>query len=433
MNLLKRKKTNKDRLLPEWENAAAWPEISVSSGELRKQIEMTGLTGRDLAILQAVRPIIEEQIQPMMDAFYGAIVSEKRLLELIEEHSSVERLKETLRTHILNMFKGKMDDEEIVRLKRIACIHVKIGLKEKWYLSAFQKLQSAIFLALYDSIEYREDLFASVQAAGKMIGLEQQIVIEAYEAERSEARAVLEREKELLRHEVNETAAKLASITAQANEWVQSVNQQSREIAESASGHAKQADQAVQEADQGKITLDKQSELMTFIEDRTKNISVEMRQLEQTSEKINNVISLVTSIAEQTNLLALNAAIESARAGEYGKGFAVVASEVRKLAEETKKSVQGISSLIEDIHHKVESIGHSIDAMSNLTADGAKNMGQMESFYQSVLSLMTINTEQSQRSDEEMAKFSDVMDGISRTMEELALAAENLKELSDNI
>lgn len=75
---------------------------------------------------------------------------------------------------------------------------------------------------------------------------------------------------------------------------------------------------------------------MVNIKERTDDIALKIKSLEQTSEKINHVVSIVTSIAEQTNLLALNAAIESARAGEYGKGFAVVASEVRKLAEETK-------------------------------------------------------------------------------------------------
>lgn len=433
MGLFKRKKeVNNSIFLNNISKGNTKLEVSYSA-DLAKQIEMISLTEKDLGILFVLKPLIDQNISEIVEDFYQVISLEKSLIQIINRYSSIDKLKETLKIHISSMFSGILDKNRVESIQRIAHIHVKIGLEAKWYMSALQTLSKSLIDCAGLKAENSGDLMLIVQAISKMISFEQQLVLEAYDKEYGEIRMKAEREKEAIRIELSETAQMLSGITENTNASVQEINAQSKEISLFASGSFEVASSAETEASYGKKDLEKQHELMTFIETSTENISIKMKALENTSEKINQVVAIVTSIADQTNLLALNAAIESARAGEYGKGFAVVASEVRKLAEETKNSVQGVSSLISEIHSQIDSIAGSVNEVASLTSKGAEQANKMNEFFDSVVHLMNNNKNQSEKTKKELTNFTAVIDELTTSISQINDTAESLRLLSRNI
>ncbi len=132
-------------------------------------------------------------------------------------------------------------------------------------------------------------------------------------------------------------AASLEETSAAMNQVTQGVN--------STAVAASQAQQTIagahREANEGGAVVERAIEAMSAIE--------------QSSEKISQIIGVIDGIAFQTNLLALNAGVEAARAGDAGKGFAVVATEVRALAQRSADAAKDISALITESSEQVSS------------------------------------------------------------------------------
>jgi methyl-accepting chemotaxis protein len=86
-----------------------------------------------------------------------------------------------------------------------------------------------------------------------------------------------------------------------------------------------------------------------------------MGEINKSSKKIADIITVIDEIAFQTNLLALNAAVEAARAGEHGRGFAVVAAEVRNLAQRSATAAKEIKGLINESIQRVNDGSELVD------------------------------------------------------------------------
>lgn len=223
------------------------------------------------------------------------------------------------------------------------------------------------------------------------------------------------------------------AVVYSVNDSVLHMNQQTRQLSQTAERTASDAERQRDETDMVAASV---SELVGTIEDISQNMAVAVdktqateqsatdgqarvseavsrvhhlssrleaamgsaEELAKQSQNIGSMLNVIQDIAEQTNLLALNAAIEAARAGEQGRGFAVVADEVRALASRTHDATVEISEIIDSLQSRTLGI---VSIMQECSEDGL-------------------------RSSEESAVVGDVLGHITEQVHEMAEMARSV-------
>lgn len=167
--------------------------------------------------------------------------------------------------------------------------------------------------------------------------------------------------------------------------------------------------------------------------DLIQQVVTTMSSINESSQKIADIIGVIDGIAFQTNILALNAAVEAARAGDQGRGFAVVASEVRTLAQRSANAAKDIKGLISDSVKKIE-IGNSLVGKSGET---------MKEIVSSIKRVNDIMSEIAAASAEQSSGIEEISHAVSQMdemtqqnaalVEEAAAAAESLQSQADQL
>ena len=146
-------------------------------------------------------------------------------------------------------------------------------------------------------------------------------------------------------------------VSAGNEDLAQRTEEQASSLEETASSMEEMTSTVKQNADNAKQANALAAQARSVAEkggDVVGNAVHSMEEINASSRKIVDIVSVIDEIAFQTNLLALNASVEAARVGEQGRGFAVVASEVRSLAGRSASAAKEIKALVQDSAQKVE-------------------------------------------------------------------------------
>lgn len=382
---------------------------------------MIGLDEEDLAILRVLVPLLRKQVPTVLEMFYVNLEKEPTLIELINKHSSIQKLNQTLQRHVSEMFDGVIDQQFINKRRHIAVIHARIELQPKWYLAAFQDILNSFFHFI-KKMDYAEsDKLEAMHSVSKILNFEQQLVLEIYEEENN-------RKTELMT-EIRESSVTLHTIINCMDRDISGMTEVLERLRSLSGENTILTDEISVAATNERQSLLETEGQSKDIQLNMKNVQTRIEELNESTDKISSVAEIVTQIANQTNLLALNASIEAARAGEHGKGFAVVAVEVAKLAANTKSSLLEIDDILKETELTTRVITSEVDVLQKMVENECEQIVVSGISFETIVKSVEHLKERNGELNKDIKQLSINIQSINESSKEVSVSANDLANM----
>ncbi|AFM43207.1 methyl-accepting chemotaxis protein [Desulfosporosinus acidiphilus SJ4] len=410
--------------------------IQLHQFDLSESTQLLKIDAEQLNLLREVRVIIEKDVDQIVTNFYAHVVTIPALKAIIDQFSSVDKLKVTMKKYLLSLCPEKINEQFMEWRVTIGDVHNRINLPPFYYLSANQVLCDEVIPLIYKHFKRKTDLaMRSALAFQRILSFDQQVVMASYiQSYMHEIDKKAELEKALfeidsLQRRVNEASQALAATSEETAASAAEMNEATAQISNNASEAAEFSGKVDALAQEGARKIQMISETMMHLASMTSEMQNKMNELDHSSARIASVTDVIKEIASQTNLLALNAAIEAARAGDSGRGFGVVAEEVKKLANHSEQSVQEISALIALTKENTTAVNKSIVETTQAMQSAAEEAGEIVNRFGDIMTAINSSIQQVQGIAQQIDALAQTASQIGAASEDVANSATSLAQM----
>jgi heme-based aerotactic transducer len=451
--------------------------LELDSEAIERSKALTRFTDADADRVEALESDFAAVADDLVDEFYDHITAHGETSAVLDRSTkTVEQLKQTQRSYLLDLVNGEYDADYFASRARVGKIHDVLGVDPRMYLSTYTIYYEGLVEAVGENVKREfggdeapssgglsglvggevkcdEAVADAVDAVVertvsvlKLLSLDQQVGMETYlHSYNRQAREAADRRRRLASEVEREVEGPIAELldtsgvvedraervremaTEQADDMVtvsEEVSQMSatvEEIAATAEAVEERSTDAAELAAEGERAADEAIEVMESVTDSAAEASDDVRRLQEQIDQIDEIIEAINDVAEQTNLLALNASIEAARAGEAGEGFAVVADEVKSLAEQSQEQASEVEATVKRIQTEadetVESLGETTDRLHAGVDRGEDAMNSLGEIVDAV-----------ERAAEGVSEVAEATDEQAVSAEEVTATVETARE-----
>ncbi|MEO7999117.1 MAG: globin-coupled sensor protein [Gemmatimonadaceae bacterium] len=433
-------------------------DYAITPATLSDRRQFIALTDKEAKLLVRLIPWAKKVAPDYSAAFYEFQFTFPATLAIFKNFSDAhgvpvtairQRLEKEMAGYFLQIFEGAATGWDVAYFERrlhVGKVHDRIDLPFKWYIGSYCQHEDLLTNFLRRSFPLRPLLRSRAHAAvRKVFNLDMQAVGDAFllstfdsmnfelstvtpkhGQDRTESIGEIKRTISRAIGAMTNNSAGIGIAATQLGDLARFMLSDAAETsskAETVSAAVTELDASVHEISRA---AHRAADVASEGSERADHANRVLNDLSIASEKIGEVVKVISGIAGQTNLLALNATIEAARAGDAGRGFAVVANEVKGLSLETASATQDVNTRIRDVQSR------AADAVTVLAqiANTIKEVNELEITIAGTVEEQSATTRELSRTT---IGFADAARETQRRASELQLAAEGLADLAKTL
>jgi diguanylate cyclase len=155
-------------------------QMRITEFEVEYRKTLCSFTQADVESLRSCRPIIERNVDSLVERFYEMLTSVREIALLIGDADTLARLRSAQRRYVLDLFSGEYDLEYVNDRLRSGLVHKRIGVEPKLYLSAVHTLKMLLRETIVGAFGDEAERQAVLSALDKLIFIDVTLVFETY-------------------------------------------------------------------------------------------------------------------------------------------------------------------------------------------------------------------------------------------------------------